>query len=108
MNRAQGGSGKTTYNLTCARCHGSDGGGNTQADQFFHTNIPRLNSAAVQSKSDAELKETIAKGIRAMPPVEIEESGFRHHLAPARCGRGDCLRAYAEEVVVQVSQPKER
>jgi hypothetical protein len=36
----------------------------------------------VQSKSDAELKEIINKGGSAMPPVEIDESGFRHRLPP--------------------------
>jgi hypothetical protein len=34
----------------------------------------------VQGKSDAELKELITKGSGAMPPVEIDESGFRHRL----------------------------
>jgi mono/diheme cytochrome c family protein len=73
-------SGKTAYNLTCARCHGADGKGDKGADKFFNIAIPRLSSAEVQSKSDAELREQIAKGSERMPPVEIDESGFLHRL----------------------------
>jgi mono/diheme cytochrome c family protein len=70
------------YDQTCFRCHGAGGKGDKNADKFFNTTIPRLNSAEVQSKSDAELKEIINKGGSAMPPVEIDESGFRHRLPP--------------------------
>jgi mono/diheme cytochrome c family protein len=75
-------SGKAAYNLTCGRCHGTDGKGDERADKFFKTTIPRLNSADVQGKSDAEFKELITQGSRAMPPVEIDEAGFRHRLPP--------------------------
>jgi len=75
-------SGKTAFDLTCSRCHGPAGMGDKRADKFFNTTIPRLGSAAVQSKSDAELKEIITKGSRAMDPVEVDESGFRHRLPP--------------------------
>jgi mono/diheme cytochrome c family protein len=75
-------SGKVAYDQTCFRCHGAGGKGDKNADKFFNTTIPRLNSAEVQSKSDAELKEIINKGGSAMPPVEIDESGFRHRLPP--------------------------
>jgi mono/diheme cytochrome c family protein len=73
-------SGKGAYDLTCARCHGPDGKGDERADKFFNTTIPRLSSAEVQSKSDAELRQQITQGGRLMPPVEIDESGFRHRL----------------------------
>jgi mono/diheme cytochrome c family protein len=73
-------SGKTAYNLTCAKCHGADGKGDKAADKFFDIAIPRLSSAQVQGKSDAELRELIAKGSEKMPPVEVDESGFRHRL----------------------------
>jgi cytochrome c5 len=75
-------SGKAAYNLTCGRCHGPDGKGDGGADKFFNITIPRLSSAAVQGKSDAELKEIITQGTHVMPPVEIDESGFRHRLPP--------------------------
>jgi cytochrome c5 len=73
-------SGPAAYDRTCRRCHGPDGKGDPRADKFFKTTIPRLNSAAVQGKSDAELKRIISQGSSAMPPVEIEEAGFRHRL----------------------------
>jgi mono/diheme cytochrome c family protein len=73
-------SGKVAFHLTCARCHGADGGGDLKADKFFKTTIPRLNSLAIQGKSDMQLKEIITKGTSVMPPVEIEEGGFRHRL----------------------------
>ena len=75
-------SGKTAYELTCARCHGEEGKGNGKADQYFGVTIPRLSSADVQSKSDAELRAIITAGTKNMPPVEVEESGFRHRLPP--------------------------
>ena len=37
-------------------------------------------SASVQGKSDVELRDIITKGSSAMPPVEVDESGFRHRL----------------------------
>jgi cytochrome c5 len=75
-------SGKEAYSLTCARCHGADGKGQPGADKFFNTAIPRLSSAAVQSKTDEELRDLINQGSSAMPPVEIDEAGFRHRLPP--------------------------
>jgi mono/diheme cytochrome c family protein len=75
-------SGKAAFDLTCARCHGDNGRGNPEADKFFGLTIPRLNSAAVQSMSDAQLRLQITQGGSAMPPVEIDESGFRHRLPP--------------------------
>jgi len=75
-------SGRAAYGLTCARCHGDNGKGNPAADKFFGLTIPRLTSALVQGKSDAELRQLITQGSSVMPPVEIDESGFRHRLPP--------------------------
>jgi len=75
-------SGKVAYEQTCMRCHGPNGKGDKNADKFFNVAIPRLSSTEVQSKSDVELKEIITQGSRAMAPVEIDESGFRHRLPP--------------------------
>jgi cytochrome c5 len=72
--------GKAAYKLTCAKCHGDKGEGVPAAEKFFKISIPRLNSADVQGKTDAELKELIAQGSQAMPPVEVDEEGFRHRL----------------------------
>ena len=73
-------SGKTAYDLTCARCHGQEGRGNVKADEYFGVTIPRLASSQVQSKSNAELRAIITSGTQTMPPVEVEESGFMHRL----------------------------
>lgn len=75
-------SGKTAFELTCARCHGQGGSGNPEADRYFGVTVPRLNSPSVQSKSDAELRSIITAGTEKMPPVEVEEAGFRHRLPP--------------------------
>jgi cytochrome c5 len=82
LSRTRAVSGKAAFSLTCARCHGADGKGEPSADKFFNTAIPRLSSAAVQSKTDEELREQIRQGSSAMPPVEIDEAGFRHRLPP--------------------------
>ena len=74
--------GKTAFELTCAQCHGQGGRGNPEADHYFGLAIPRLNSPMVQSKSDVELRSIITAGTEKMPPVEVEESGFRHRLPP--------------------------
>jgi mono/diheme cytochrome c family protein len=75
-------SGEAAYKLTCAKCHGEKGKGDASADKFFQLKIPRLNSDEVRAKSDAELTELITLGTKVMPPVEIDEAGFRHRLPP--------------------------
>jgi len=75
-------SGKEAYDITCAKCHGRDGNGNPEADHFFRISIPKLSSAAVQKMSDDDLKKQIVQGDTLMPPVEVDESGFRHRLPP--------------------------
>lgn len=75
-------SGKEAFNLTCAKCHGEAGKGDAGANKFFKTEIPKLNSEEVQAKSDAELRALIIQGDEKMPPVEIDEVGYRHRLPP--------------------------
>ena len=82
LNQNPNVSGRVAYERTCSKCHGPTGKGDKGADKFFNITIPRLSSAEVQSKSDAELREIITKGTSQMPPVEIDESGFRHRLPP--------------------------
>jgi cytochrome c553 len=74
--------GKMAFNLTCAKCHGQDGNGNLEADKFFNIAIPKLTSDEAQKKSDEELRNQIAQGNGKMPPVEVDEAGFRHRLPP--------------------------
>jgi len=82
LNQNPNVSGRVAYDRTCAKCHGPEGKGDERADKFFNITIPRLSSAEVQGKSDTELREIITKGTSTMPPVEIEEAGFRHRLPP--------------------------
>jgi len=80
LNETRAVPGKVAFNMTCGRCHGAEGKGNPTADKFFGTEIPRLSAPEIQAKTDAEIKEMILRGGRLMPPVEIDESGFRHRL----------------------------
>jgi mono/diheme cytochrome c family protein len=75
-------SGKAAFEQTCAHCHGEDGSGDPRADKFFKIVIPRLTSSVVQNKTDAELRAQIDYGNAMMPPVEVDEGGFRHRLPP--------------------------
>jgi cytochrome c5 len=74
--------GKTVFERTCARCHGAAGKGNPAADRFFQTPVPKLDSAYVQSKSDAELKDIISHGKNKMDPVRIGQATVQHLLDP--------------------------
>jgi cytochrome c6 len=47
--------GKKIFETKCAVCHGADGAGKVKG-------TPDLRSAAIQSKSDAELEKFIAEG----------------------------------------------
>jgi mono/diheme cytochrome c family protein len=75
-------SGIEAFQLTCAKCHGEDGKGSKEANKFFNVAVPNLTLAQVQSMSDAELRNKISQGSAKMPPVEIDEAGFRHLLPP--------------------------
>jgi len=76
-------SGKQIFERTCARCHGPEGQGNAAADKFFKTPVPKLSSAYVQSKSDAELKDIISHGKGMMDPVRMGQASVQHLLDPA-------------------------
>ncbi len=56
--------GATTFQSTCAMCHGNDGGG---SDVGKSLHVPDLRSAKVQSHSNAELARFISDGNGAMP-----------------------------------------
>jgi mono/diheme cytochrome c family protein len=75
-------SGKKVYEQTCQRCHGPNGQGNPDADKFFKVAIPKLNSAAIQARSDADLKTVITQGSGNMAPVRMAEARVQHLLPP--------------------------
>jgi len=64
--------GGTLYKAKCASCHGPDGSGQTQMGKMMK--LRDLRSADVQSKSDAQLTEIIAKGKAPMPAYEKQLS----------------------------------
>ena len=74
--------GNKIYEQTCQKCHGPKGDGNPDADKFYQTDIPKLNSLVVQAKSDQELKDVIMHGKRNMPAVRIGQPTVQHLLPP--------------------------
>ncbi len=65
---AQGGEkaeAQALFKKDCAMCHGADGSAQTPMGKSLK--IPDLHSAAVQQKSDAELKTIISDGKGKMP-----------------------------------------
>jgi len=75
-------SGKEVFARTCARCHGAQGEGKAEADMFFETEIPHLNSKAVKAKSDDELRDIISHGRSKMDPVRVGQATLQHNLYP--------------------------
>jgi mono/diheme cytochrome c family protein len=59
---------EATYKAKCAACHGADGGGKTPMGQKL--GLRDLRSPEVQSLSDDQLLEIIAKGKNKMPGYE--------------------------------------
>ena len=57
--------GEDVYKAKCATCHGPDGSGNTPVGKSLQ--VADLRSAAVQSKSDAELTQSVTEGKGNMP-----------------------------------------
>jgi mono/diheme cytochrome c family protein len=57
--------GADVYKAKCATCHGQDGSGNTPVGKSLQ--VADLRSAAVQSKSDAELTQSVTEGKGNMP-----------------------------------------
>ncbi len=71
-------SGKALYEDSCIQCHGPGGEGSRVMDDFWKMRIPRLNSAYVQSKTDAELQDIILNGKRKMPAAMAGRPETQH------------------------------
>jgi mono/diheme cytochrome c family protein len=70
--------GKSSFKLSCMRCHGELGRGNPSQDQFWRMKIPRLTTSYVQNKSDAEVKTIILNGKRKMRPAMMGGPETQH------------------------------
>lgn len=70
--------GKAAYESSCIHCHGAAGEGSRVMDNYWKMRIPRLNSAYVQSKTDAELRDIILNGKRKMPPAMAGKPETQH------------------------------
>lgn len=79
---AAGAQGKEVFEKVCSECHGERGTGNPGANKFYKVQIPRLDSAQVQSMSDAELKTVIVKGRRKMAPPLAGTPYMQHKVKP--------------------------
>ena len=55
------------FKTKCAGCHGPDGKGETKMGKMMK--LKDLGSEEVQKMSDAEIREVITKGKKAMPPA---------------------------------------
>jgi cytochrome c553 len=64
------------YKAKCASCHGADGKGTTPVGKAM--NLRDLGSAEVQSQTDEQLFEVIAKGKGKMP-------GYEKSLGAEKC-----------------------
>jgi mono/diheme cytochrome c family protein len=61
--------GEPVYTAHCKNCHGADGAGNPAIAKMMNVTMQPLGSAAVQAKSDADLKAVISAGTGKMKPV---------------------------------------
>lgn len=68
--------GASTFKAKCAMCHGADGSGDTTVGKSLK--VRDLRSAEVQSQSDQQLYDILAKGKGKMP-------GYEKTLGADRC-----------------------
>jgi mono/diheme cytochrome c family protein len=61
--------GKAIFAKKCQTCHGPAGEGNQGMAKALKVEIMHLGSAAVQKKTDEEIKSDITKGVGKMKPV---------------------------------------
>jgi mono/diheme cytochrome c family protein len=78
--------GAEVFKANCVLCHGEDGHAQTALGKQLGAHD--LHSAAVQKKTDTELKNVITHGQKSMPP-------FAGQLSPAQVGQ---VVAYIREL----------
>lgn len=86
----QDSAGASVYKAKCTTCHGPDGSGTAVGKSL---NVADLRSAAVQSRTDAELTQVISDGKNNMPGFkgEITDDEIHSVLAYVRtlAAKGD-------------------
>lgn len=65
--------GKALYDTKCKTCHGPEGQGNPGMAKMMKVEMKPLGSAAIQGKSDADIKTVILKGGGKMKPVAVTD-----------------------------------
>lgn len=82
---ADAAAGKEAFDKKCKTCHGATGDGNPGMAKALKADIKPLSSAEIQSKSDAELKQTITQGKGKMKPVAgLSDSDIDNVIAYVR------------------------
>ncbi|MGA3023929.1 MAG: cytochrome c [Bryobacteraceae bacterium] len=71
---ADAAAGKALYMTKCKACHGADGAGSPQIAKMLNVTMRPLASAAVQAKSDADLKKDSTAGTGKMKPVKLTDA----------------------------------
>ena len=61
--------GQEVYDKSCKSCHGAQGQGNPAIAKVMKVTLRPLGSKEVQAKSDADLKNTVSKGLGKMKPM---------------------------------------
>jgi mono/diheme cytochrome c family protein len=61
--------GKAVYDRTCKTCHGADGTPNPNIAKMMQVEMKPLGSAAVQARSDDDIKNIITQGNGKMKAV---------------------------------------
>jgi mono/diheme cytochrome c family protein len=62
--------GQATFDKSCKSCHGADGTPNPAIAKMMKVDMKPLGAAAVQAKSDADLKKVIDEGTGKMKPIK--------------------------------------
>ena len=79
---ADSSAGKGVFDKKCKTCHGATGEGNPGMAKALKADIKPLSSPEIQSKSDADLKQTITQGKGKMKPVAgLSDSDIENVIA---------------------------
>jgi mono/diheme cytochrome c family protein len=78
---ADAAAGKVIFAAKCKTCHGADG---TPGAAFAKMGVKPMNDAAIQGKSDGDLKTAILKGVGKMKAQQISDADADNVVAAVR------------------------